>query len=604
MKIGIRYQYIIYTFLVTAIIGGMITAYAVSTQRDNITKEFMVKGNSLSDLLAASLVSPLYELRIDQVSVQLAHTLADIDVQQAWVIDLEGYILSDGTDENTYRDEKIIDVYPGIPVLKYDQESVQSAPEHFLLDMGKSVLVVNPVKTASGERLGSVLLMVSLQRVEEASYRSIQDMLLISLGLLFLGLVMAHFVALKQLKPIKQIKAATMRIAEGDLKTRIESSRKDEIGELADAIDMMVQRLEISTVSKGYVDRIIRAMKDGLLVIDVNDKVKEVNPYLSSLLGSTREALIGQSFHRLFEKVQPLDALASISDIDYQACVNGENIFVQIVRSDLEGKQGVREVLAIVHDVTKERELTDLLLSAKTNAEESSKAKSTFLSMMSHELRTPLNAVIGLSSILLQREAGLSDRGKSSMQIINDSGQRLLEIIADVQLVAAIVSNDVPLTIQRCSLDEIMASVFHKYHPRAEEKGLLIEMDNPGQPVDIQADLDLVEKAISNLVINAINFTSSGSIKLSYGPVCRSGKSDWVEISVQDTGIGVAESRIPFLFDSFTQADQKNTRQVDGIGVGLMVTDKIIKQHGGQVLVRSKEGAGSTFSIQLPVHQG
>ena len=228
VKLGLKLQQALYTFLVTLLISSLITVYAVVDKKDNAHNEFLIKGQSLASLLSATLVSPLYDLKVDQIARLVSHTLSDKDISKVFVIDNEGYVLSDGSEENPFRDEVISDIYPLLP-----DAITHSA--FFTNEATNTLIIVKPVLTASDDHLGAVTLEVSLSRTDQLTNNSIYTMMSISLGAILFGHILALFLSNRQIKPLNKIKEATENIANGNLKTRLLSNRKDELGDLANA---------------------------------------------------------------------------------------------------------------------------------------------------------------------------------------------------------------------------------------------------------------------------------------------------------------------------------------------------------------------------------
>jgi signal transduction histidine kinase len=224
--------------------------------------------------------------------------------------------------------------------------------------------------------------------------------------------------------------------------------------------------------------------------------------------------------------------------------------------------------------------------------------KSEFLASMSHELRTQLSSVIGFSELLLSDTAERFDepRRRKFLAQINSSGRYLLDLTSDILDLAKIESGHVSLRLETVMIVEIAHDVIRAMNPLAEKKAIRIkaELGAAGQVV---ADAGKLRQMLLNLVSNAVKFTPAG------GRVTIGARrlADTVEISVSDTGIGIAELEFEHLFEEFRQIDSDIAREQHGTGLGLALTKRFVELHGGQIRLTSEVGRGSVFTLSLPL---
>ncbi len=259
-----------------------------------------------------------------------------------------------------------------------------------------------------------------------------------------------------------------------------------------------------------------------------------------------------------------------------------------------------REVFELQHA---NAELASKFEEERDRAKAASHAKSEFLATMSHEIRTPMNGVLGFASLLSNSK--LNETQRDYVQSIKDSGDTLLNIINDILDISKIEAGALTLDEETFSLRAVIESVLSLQRPKAQAKNLDLAMHvDPDLPEKFIGDSGRVRQMLMNFVGNAVKFTETGSIAVIAKPkqgISAEGEVQTISIEIVDTGIGIPEDKIAALFDRFTQVDSSRTRRFGGTGLGLAICRELASAMGGTVDVRSEVGAGSTFSVTLPL---
>ncbi|MFN3521701.1 MAG: ATP-binding protein [Phenylobacterium sp.] len=236
------------------------------------------------------------------------------------------------------------------------------------------------------------------------------------------------------------------------------------------------------------------------------------------------------------------------------------------------------------------------LEAAKAQALHASAAKSAFLAMMSHELRTPMNGVLGMARAL--REGPLDPRQAEQADMLIRSGDTLMAILNDILDLSKVEAGKLDLVSEPFDLHDLAARVRDLWLDAANAKGLRLICDiDPATPRWVEGDPTRLRQILLNLVSNGLKFTAQGCVRLSLRPA----RGEGVEISVDDTGIGMSAEQQARLFQPFTQADLSVARRFGGTGLGLAICRELASLMGGYIIVESAEGEGSTFRVTLPL---
>jgi len=356
---------------------------------------------------------------------------------------------------------------------------------------------------------------------------------------------------------------------------------------------------------------LLESVGEGIFGLDTNGKTTFVNPAACIMLGYKTEELIGQDMHSLIhhsypdgstyplEKCPVYDAFTNgtVHKIDDEVlwCKNGSSFPVEYTCTPI--NKGGEHVGVVINfrNIRERIEADRELVSARDEAEQANQAKSEFLSSMSHELRTPMNAILGFAQIL-EYDGELSEENTDNVQEILKAGHHLLELINEVLDLARIESGRIDLSLEPVEVCPVVHECLNLVGTLIDKRDIHINHSGLEGAV-VRADRTRFKQVLLNLLSNAVKYNrEKGSVKLDMQSV----GEDRLRIRVTDTGPGIPAEHLAELFQPFNRLDAENS-EIEGTGIGLTITRRIVELMGGTVDVESEIGVGSTFWIELPL---
>ncbi|MGI9108353.1 MAG: ATP-binding protein [Pyrinomonadaceae bacterium] len=362
-------------------------------------------------------------------------------------------------------------------------------------------------------------------------------------------------------------------------------------------------------------ESVIKQMDEGVIIVDARRRYR-VNPAAARILGRRPgefrdgvEALIDDMALRdLHGNVLPASETPLGRALERGEHVSGEH--VQIVRganeegvlavsaTPLIGEGGVREgVVAVFRDITPEVRQYKELMGAYGRLREHDRLKSAFVANVSHELRTPLNVIIGLCQLLERdRRQPLAPLQSEAVERMGRNARSLLELVNDLLNYSRLEAGRSALHLEEVEVAAVAEEVINGFAAEMADKGIVLVAEVSPALGAVNTDRDKLLQVLTNLVSNAVKFTSNGTVKITAAPF---DDARWF-VEVSDTGIGISREALDFIFDEFRQVDDRLTRPYSGVGLGLAITRKIVELLEGEITVESRPDEGSRFRILWP----
>lgn len=277
-----------------------------------------------------------------------------------------------------------------------------------------------------------------------------------------------------------------------------------------------------------------------------------------------------------------------------------ENLNVELQATNEELHQTAEELQTTNEELTVNIQqmlrLNKEIITAKENAENANRLKSSFLANMSHEIRTPLNGIMGFSELLVEMTENAEQQRIAN--IIMNSSKRLLDTVNSILDISMLESGSLIVHSKKLKLSALIKESVRLYAALAEKKGIELTTITHREGL-VLADEDMTLKIINNLVNNALKYTNTGSIQVELASAELKGKR-WVTVKVRDTGIGISEHNMSIIFDEFRQVSEGLSKNHSGSGLGLNISKRYAEAMNGMITAQSSRGKGSTFTIWLP----
>ena len=456
-------------------------------------------------------------------------------------------------------------------------------------EIHNEVLVVGIPVNFVQNRSGVLYIYQYLEVIEEATLQT-KNIIYLAAGIaIILTTIFAFFLSTRITAPLRKMRQASLEVAKGNFDTKVPILTRDEIGSLAMAFNRMGRVLNTNLTAlnqeKEQLSRILSSMADGVITLDRKGSIVVTNPpaeqfiqawhFEQSTNNNENTDDLPKAIKKLFQQVVALEEEQMVEvDVQGRAWV--------VLMTPLYDDNFVRGAVAVLRDMTEER-LHD-------------KLRKDFIANVSHELRTPISMLQGYSEAIIDDIAGSEEEKKELAKIIYDESLRMGRLVNELLDLARMEAGHIQLNIEPINIREFSRRVLRKFQGVAKDHNIQLRAEIAEVDHQIMVDSDRIEQVLTNLIDNAMRHTSvEGSVTLVVSPL-----REGIKIDVRDTGSGIPEEDLPFVFERFYKADKARTRGRAGTGLGLAIVKNIVEAHNGHVSVHSKLGEGTTFSFFLP----
>ncbi|MFC5188625.1 cell wall metabolism sensor histidine kinase WalK [Pediococcus cellicola] len=455
-----------------------------------------------------------------------------------------------------------------------------------------------PLISTSGNTntvVGALYVRASLESV----YKNVNSITLIffvaASFAIVVGLLLAIIISRAITRPIEEMKKQTMRIARGDYSGHVHVYGKDELGQLASAVNNLSVRVEEAQESteseQRRLDSVLAHMTDGVIATDRRGRITIVNDMALDFLSSDAEHTAGKSILDVLDIRNTYtlrELLENQDDIVLDFSTKTQDLILHASFALIQRESGfISGLVCVLHDVTEQQKIDQ--------------DRKQFVSNVSHELRTPLTSLKSYIEALTDGAWKDPKVAPQFLKVTQDETDRMIRMINDLLSLSRMDSGTAKLNLEMVNLNELFSHVLDRFDMILKtddnpDKRYTIKREFTRRDLWVEVDTDKFQQVLDNLMNNAIKYSPNGG-----RITCRLLEThNHVILSVSDQGLGIPKKDLTHVFDRFYRVDKARSRAQGGTGLGLAISKEIISMHGGRIWVDSKEGKGSIFYISLP----
>ncbi|WP_041058065.1 ATP-binding protein [Jeotgalibacillus campisalis] len=527
------------------------------------------------------------------LSLQIISEIVDEPVYALVTIENVGTFSSDGNKAYQQDVRELIEQSTVFSSVTEQQKSVQqelSVESDASSNRYENVIITGVPFTFTDGSSGAVYVYQSLEALQQTTEQTTRIIVLAAGIAIILTTIFAFFLSTRITAPLRRMREGAFEVARGKFDTKVPILTQDEIGELATAFNQMGRQLkhhlDALSQEKEQLSSILSSMADGVITFNRDGTILISNPPADRFLQYWYQEQAAGMNEALPPQLQEL--LLRVMETDEEQV--GEvtilgRTFVTIL-SPLYSGDLVRGAVAVIRDMTEERGLEKL--------------RKDFIANVSHELRTPISMLQGYSEAIVDDIPQTDEERKEIARIIYDESLRMGRLVNELLDLARIEAGHITLHYETLPVLPFMERVINKFNVVSKEKDIRLTIDSLlAKEDEWRFDPDRMEQVLTNLLDNALRHTHDGGII----QLTVSIEAKRLTVEVSDSGIGIPDEDLPFIFERFYKADKARTRGRSGTGLGLAIVKNLIEAHNGAIEVESNLNQGTTFRFQLPDKQ-
>jgi len=566
-------------FILTILLLEFMENYHIEDAKQELTSI----GNKVSIILQNHEDFELARSITEELSDEQTNILIVEDEKRYWQSSNLGSLAPKFTVSDIFEDQILSEAF-----YNHEEISLVKSPETNVTNQENNAMIIVGIPYERDSEVGAVFVARSLLAINETTKQTTNYIFLAAGVAIILTTIFAFFLSSRITYPLRKMREVAIELANGKFNTKVPKLTHDEIGELAVAFNQMGRQVQFHINAlrqeKEQLSNILRSMADGVITLNIDGTILVTNPPAERFLQAWyyEQGMNVEKGEELPPKLRELFQQVVSTQREQIAEIKLQGRTWVVIMSSLYNQSNVRGAVVVLRDMTEERRLDKL--------------RKDFIANVSHELRTPISMLQGYSEAILDDIAASEEERKEIVQVIYDESLRMGRLVNDLLDLARMEAGHISLNYETVQLHPFIERVVRKFHKPAKEKeiNLLTEWKNEANMATF--DPDRIEQVLTNLIDNAIRHTNQGGfVKLSIQET-----ENGLKMDIQDSGSGISEVDLPFVFERFYKADKARTRGRSGTGLGLAIVKNIVDAHNGNIHVHSKLNEGTTFSIYLP----
>jgi two-component system phosphate regulon sensor histidine kinase PhoR len=575
--------------LITIIAMLLLTWYASRSLRSFYYGQVVEELTSCARLVEQQVLPALSNRSFEGID-PLCKRLGEAASTRITIILPTGTVIGD-----SHEDPASMDNHAGRPEVVEALREGMGLRRRFSSTLSMNMIYVAAAVEADGSKVAVVRTAKPITAIDlklkELYVRVLWAFLIIAVGAAVVSLLVSRGIS----KPIEQMTKIAKSFSSGLLHLRVPIPESAELGELARALNemarQMTERIETITKDKIQTQAILSSMIEGVLAVDYTGHVVSINKAAAELLGIEAADAPGRNVEEIIRNPEFLEFTKSAltqkqpTEADV-SLTNNETRFLRLHGTALCDSKGQNTGAVIVlHDITRIRKLEDI--------------RRDFVANVSHELKTPVTSIKGFAETLLDGAMNDPEQTRRFLRIITEHADRLNAIIEDLLSLSRLEDSaeEQKIVFEKHRIKPVLASAVELTKNKADEKHITIQLSCTDE-LEAKVNTVLLEQAVANLLDNGVKYSDDGE---TVQVTARQQTEKEITIAVRDNGCGIERKHLSRIFERFYVVDRGRSRRLGGTGLGLAIVKHICQAHGGFVTVESAPGAGSTFTIHLPI---